>query len=94
MIAIEEKDGRFVFRVRVSPRASRSSVAGEADGTVRIRVAAPPVDGAANDELVAFLAKRLGVPKSAVSITAGQTSKLKTVAVAGLTAADIVRCLG
>jgi hypothetical protein len=93
VIEVEEKDGRAVFRVRVSPRASRSAVAGVSDGTLRVRIAAPPVDGAANEELVAFLAKRLGVPKSAVGIVAGQASKLKTIAVAGLGADEVARAL-
>lgn len=52
MIEHSEKDGRLSFKVRVIPRASRSEVIGEHDGALRVRIAASPVDGAANDELI------------------------------------------
>ena len=61
------------------PRASRSEIVGEHDGALRVRIAAPPVDGAANDELVRLLARAFGVGRGAAAITAGQTGKLKTV---------------
>lgn len=83
MISYSEKDGTLTFKVRVVPRASRSEIVGEHDGALRVRVAAPPVDGAANDELVQLLARTFGVPRGAIEITAGQTSKLKTVRVTG-----------
>ena len=69
--------------MRVVPRASRSGVAGEHDGALRVRVAAPPVDGAANEELIRFLARLLNVPSRDVEITSGQTSKLKQIRVRG-----------
>lgn len=68
----------------VQPRASRTEVAGAHGDAVRIRVAAPPVDGEANAELVRFLAKRLAVQRSAVQITSGQTGRRKRVVVAGM----------
>jgi uncharacterized protein (TIGR00251 family) len=80
-----ERDGALTFTVRVVPRASRSGVAGEHDGALRIRVAAPPVDGAANEELLRTLARALGVPARNVEITGGHTSKLKQVRVQGAT---------
>ncbi len=83
MINYSQKDGVLTFKVRVVPRASRSELVGEHDGALRVRIAAPPVDGAANDELVRLLARAFDVPRSAVGITAGHTSKLKTVRVAG-----------
>ncbi len=67
--------------MRVVPRASRSGVAGEHDGALRVRVAAPPVDGAANEELARTLARALGVAARDVLITSGHTSKLKQVRV-------------
>ena len=70
-----------MFTVRVVPRASRSGVAGEHDGALRVRVAAPPVDGAANEELVRTLCRALGVRERDVEITSGHTSKLKQVRV-------------
>lgn len=70
--------------VQVQPRASRSEVAGRYGDAVKIRLAAPPVDGAANEELVRFVAELLKVPKSAVTITAGLTAKRKTLEIAGV----------
>ena len=83
MIHYIEKEGALTFKVRVVPRASRSEVVGEHDGALRVRIAAPPVDGAANDELVRVLARAFALPRSAVAISAGQTSKVKTVKVKG-----------
>ena len=79
--------GGVTIAVAASPRASRTEVAGVADGRLRIRIAAPPVEGAANDELVRFLAKSLGVPRSAVAVTAGAAGRRKTVLVRGIAAA-------
>jgi len=70
------------FAVRVVPRASRSEVAGLHDGALRIRVAAPPVEGAANRELVKFLAKRFKVAQSAISLVSGTNSKNKIIRIA------------
>ena len=83
MINYTEKDGKLIFKVRVVPRASRSELIGEHDGALRVRIAAPPVDSAANDELVRLLARAFGVPRSAIDITGGHAAKLKTVCVAG-----------
>ena len=67
--------------VRVMPRASKSEIVGEHDGALKVRLAAVPVDGAANEELVKLLAKKFGVAKKDVNITSGQTSKIKQVSV-------------
>lgn len=87
MIRYQSRDGALTFAVRVVPRASRSGVAGEHDGALRVRVAAPPVEGAANEELVRTLARALGIPVRAVEITGGLTSRLKQVRVEGASAA-------
>lgn len=80
--------------VRVQPRASRTEVAGRyGEDALRIRLAAPPVDGAANRELVAFLAKTLGVPRSAVSIEAGATGRRKIVLVRPVDPAAVWKAL-
>jgi uncharacterized protein (TIGR00251 family) len=84
MINYSETKDKLSFTVRVVPRASRTQIVGEADGALRVRIAAPPVAGAANDELVRVLARALRVSRSAVAITAGQTSRLKRVAVSGI----------
>jgi uncharacterized protein (TIGR00251 family) len=82
-VQCRKHDGAIVFAVRVVPRASQSGIAGVHDGALRVRVAAPPVDGAANEELARTLARALGVPRRAVEITGGHTSKLKQVRVSG-----------
>jgi uncharacterized protein len=82
---ITEKNGEAVIRVRVKPRASRDRIEGPTpDGCLAVRLTAPPVDNAANLALIALLAKKLGVPKSAITITAGEKSKTKTLQVQGL----------
>jgi uncharacterized protein (TIGR00251 family) len=78
--------------VRLTPRARLNAIAGLTTGpdgraALAIRLAAPPVDGAANKALIAFLAERLGLPKSAISISSGDTARLKMLHVAGDSAA-------
>jgi len=86
-----ERDGAITFTVRAVPRASQSAVAGEHDGALKVRVAAPPVGGAANEELTRFLSKQLGVPARSVGIVSGHASKTKVVRVVGARAADLLR---
>ena len=81
LIRYTENEESITFAVRLVPRASRSEIAGEHDGALRVRVTAPPVDGAANDELIRLLAGALGVPRSSVEIRSGQSSRLKQVRV-------------
>lgn len=75
--------------VRVIPRARKTEVAGTRDRALLVRLAAPPVEGAANEALVELLASRLGVPRRAVRIVSGQRGREKRVAVAGVTAASV-----
>ena len=66
------------LRVKIIPRSPRSEFAGEmADGTLKIRIAAPPEKGRANDELCSFLARHYGVPKANVQVVSGHTAPLK-----------------
>jgi uncharacterized protein (TIGR00251 family) len=81
---VRERDGGVRFAVRVHPRASRSAVDGVHDGALRVRLAAPPVDGAANEELVRLLATVLGVSRKDVGIARGATSRSKLVDVRGV----------
>jgi uncharacterized protein (TIGR00251 family) len=69
--------------VRVVPRASKTEVVGEFDSALRVKLAAPPVDGAANDELVQVLAKTFKVARGSVEIVRGSNSRSKQVKVAG-----------
>ena len=89
MLRYNEKDGVVTFQVRVVPRASRSEIVGEHDGALRVRIAAPPVDGAANEELVRLLSRAFDVPRSAIEILAGHTSKSKTLRVRGARPFDL-----
>ena len=84
MINYSERDGKLTFAVQVVPRSSISQIVGEHNGALRVRIAASPVDGAAYEELVRLLARAFGVPRSAVEITSGQTSKIKRIRVAGI----------
>ncbi len=65
--------------VYVQPRASKTQIAGMHDGRIKIRLAAPPVDGAANAELTRFVAERLGIAKSKVRVVAGEASRRKVI---------------
>lgn len=79
------------FKVRVQPRASDAGVAGVHGDALKVRVTAPPVDGAANDMLVRILATAFGVPARAVTIVSGANARIKLVEVAGVTEADVRR---
>lgn len=72
------------LEVRVIPRAGRSGIGGLRDGALLVRLAAAPVDGAANDELIALLAKALRIPKRDITIVSGERLRLKRVRIAGL----------
>ena len=85
MIKLTAKDNHVTFAVRVQPRASQTAITGELDGALKIRLAAPPVDGAANEELIRWLAKFFEVARSHVEILSGETSKQKIIRVSGIT---------
>ena len=72
------------FRVKVTPRASRTQAVGWVNGALKIKVQSPPVEGAANEAVILFMAKSLGVPKSAVEITRGASGRDKTILVRGV----------
>ena len=90
MVEFKQSDGAITFAVRVVPRASKTTVVGEHEGALRVRVAAPPVEGAANDALIKFLAKEFGVPARDVEIRSGHVSKTKLVRVVGVTAEKLM----
>ncbi len=86
MIHFTAKDGDITFSVRVQPRASRSGMAGEMDGVLKVRLNSPPVDGEANDELVRLLAKIFSIPRARISLLSGQTSRSKLIRLEGVSA--------
>lgn len=81
---IEQRGSAVRLRVRVQPRASRTEVSGEYEGALKVRVAAPPVDGAANGELVRFIARRLGVAQSRIRIVSGDGGRSKVLEIEGV----------
>lgn len=81
------------LEVRAKPRAKKSRVVSVAVGRVEVALAAPPVDGAANEELIRFLSDVLGVPTRMLTLLRGEASRTKLVAIEGLTAADVERRL-
>ena len=85
-------DGAIVD-VRVIPRASKSAIAGTRDDAVLVRLKAPPVDGAANAELIRLLTDLLDVPQRNIQIVSGERSRGKRVRISGRTVADVERLL-
>ena len=83
MIQFSEDSRGLTFTVRIVPRASRSEITGEQSGALRVRIAAAPVEGAANQELIKLLAKSFKLPQKAVEIVSGAASKNKIVRIQG-----------
>jgi len=77
-----ERDGSITLTIHAQPGAKRTEVAGVHGGSLRIRLAAPPVEGRANAALIAFLAEQFGVPQVAVTILRGHAARRKTVRIA------------
>ena len=75
--------------VRVQPNASKNEIVGFSDGILKVKIAAPPVAGKANAELVAFLAKRLGVSRNQITIVSGEKSRNKLIAIEGVTQIEV-----
>ena len=82
------------LRLHVQPRASRTEIAGPHGDALKIRLAAPPVDGAANEALVRFLAERLGVSRTAIRLESGANRRAKVVAVDGIGPEEAAHRLG
>lgn len=74
---LEGEPGAWRLRIAAQPGAPRTAVVGEHDGCLKLRVAAPPVEGRANDEIVRFLAERLSLPKRSVRLVAGASARRK-----------------
>ncbi len=92
-IDFHELDGTVTFQVRVVPRSSKSEIVGEHGGALKVKLAAAPVDGAANEELIRLLANAFKVGRSQIEIVSGHTSKTKRVRVTGLNGAQIYAVL-
>ena len=92
MLRVDVRGSTVRVSVHVQPRATRSEIVGLHGAALKVRLQAPPVDGAANEALVTLLAERLGVARRAVRVVAGASSRAKTVEVDGTTE-DAVRAL-
>ncbi len=86
---ITETAGSVTFDILVQPRASRAKIGPVHDERLKVAVTSPPVDGEANAAVIELLAKTLGVPRSAIEVVAGASSRRKTVRIAGVTRAAI-----
>ena len=89
MVAIKNSPSGITFAVKVHPRAKKNAITGEVGDELKLALTAPPVDGKANEACIEFFAKLLKVPRSSVTIAAGQTSRNKVIRVAGLTAQQV-----
>lgn len=88
-LSVRDAQSGAAIIIQVQPRASKDEVAGLQGDAIKIRLTAPPVDGAANEALVKFLAKTLGVRPADVEIVAGHSSRRKVVSIVGLTPAQV-----
>ena len=89
---LDSKEGA-TFSVRVQPRAKRNAIVGEMGSLLKLAVTAPPVEGKANQACIAFFADLLDVPRSSITIAAGETSRNKVICVRGLPAAQVAQRL-
>ena len=89
----ERTSGSVTIAVRIQPRASKNSISRMEEGSLKIRLTAPPVDGAANDALVNYLSKALGVSKSSIEIVSGHTSREKRIRISGVSETAIHQLL-
>ena len=89
MVAIQNSADGATLAVKVRPRAKKNAITGEVGDALKLALTAPPVEGKANEACIAFFAKLLKVPRSSVTIAAGQTSRHKVISVAGLSAEEV-----
>lgn len=87
----EAGDGRITLTLHIQPGAKKSEITGLHGDALKLRLAAPPVDGKANEALVGFIADRLGLARSAVTLRSGHTSRRKVLEVSGATAQVVER---
>ncbi len=88
-----EATDSVTLSIRIQPRASRNEIVQREGGGLKIRITAPPVDGAANEALIRFLADTLSVPRSQVELVSGHTSRDKVVRIHGISEAEAERML-
>lgn len=90
---VRESKGKVLLSVRVQPRSRTNAIVGVRDKSLLLKVNAPPVDGAANEAVVALLAKELNLPKSTFSVQQGTKSREKSVKVEHVTVDNVLKLL-
>ena len=93
MECIRETVEGVVLRVVLQPRSSRTAIEGIVNGSLKIKVTSPPVEGKANQACLEFLSKQLSIPKTHMSVSAGQKTRFKSITIVGHDAEDIRRSL-
>ena len=93
MVAIKNSPSGITFGVKVHPRAKKNAITGEVGDALKLALTAPPADGKANAACIEFFAKLLNVPRSSVTIAAGQTSRNKVIRVVGVSAEEVKKRL-
>ena len=93
MIPIRESAGSVTFQVKVHPRARKDALTGTHGDALKLSLTPPPVEGRANDAVVEFFAALLRLPRSSITIAAGQASRNKVVRITGLTADQLRKSL-
>jgi uncharacterized protein (TIGR00251 family) len=88
-----EVQAEALIRVKVIPRSSKTEIAGMEKDIYRVKITDPPVEGKANKALIALLAEKLGIAKRDIEITAGKTSRMKTVRVQGMSEVAVTQAL-
>jgi len=94
VLQIRETDRAVTIKVRAQPRAKRTEITGEYNGAIKMKLAAPPLNGKANEECRRFLAKLLDVSATSVEIISGESSKDKIVRIQNISARRVLEALG
>lgn len=92
-LAIQHVQGGVIFTAKIVPGSSKTSICGLLGNMLKIKIAAPPEKGKANQQLVEFLAKKLGVKKQAVSVISGQTNPVKEIHICGMSDEELIEKL-
>ena len=89
MIPLNESPGGVIFAVKVHPRGKKDAITGELGDALKLSLTAPPVEGRANQACIDFFAKLLNLPRSSITIAAGESGRRKLIRITGLSAAEL-----
>src|SRR3954464_2144777 len=89
MLSIQESPGGISFQVKVHPRAKENAITGALGDALKLSLTAPPIDGRANEAVIEFFAEILRLPRSSITIAAGQSSRNKVVRISRITASAL-----